>query len=76
MELYYLINETKYLDNYLIRKKLNLSKSALQQLINNYPFNDIVKIQNRNLYSVDSLKLFIENLLEENARKQIKCTIQ
>ena len=78
MELYYVVNGKKYLDNYLIREKLNVSKSLLQHLINHYPFNDcdMVVIQNRKLYSIDSLKLFVENLLEENERKQIKRTNQ
>ncbi|HTB52941.1 MAG TPA: hypothetical protein VK718_09230 [Ferruginibacter sp.] len=67
MELYYLINETKYLDNYLLRQRLDLSKSTLQHFINHYQFDDsdIIKLQNKKLYSINSLKLFVENLLEK-----------
>jgi hypothetical protein len=65
MKLYYVINGTRYLDNYLLRERLDLSKSTLQQLINHHQFNDhdIVRLQNRKLYSIESLKPFVKKLL-------------
>ena len=70
MEIYYLINNRKFLDNYLIRKSLDISKSDLQQLMKSYKFpeNEIIILQNKKLYSKDILNDFIENLIENNGK--------
>lgn len=70
MEIYYLINNRKFLDNYLIRKTLDISKSDLQQLMKTFKFpeNEIMILQNKKLYSKDILNDFIENLIENNGK--------
>lgn len=68
MEICYLINGKKYLDNYLLREQLQLNKSELQKLLDNYPLpkDEIVTIQNKKLFSLSSIKSLIETLLEKN----------
>ena len=70
MEIYYLINGQKYMDTYLLRDKLDLSKSELQHLMKTYHFpeSEIIKIQNKNLYSLNGLHGYIENLIKRNER--------
>ena len=65
MDIYYIINGSKYLDTYLLREKLELNKSELQHLMTTYQFpqNEIITLQNRKLYSMNSLNDFIVKLL-------------
>lgn len=71
MEVYYLINGKKYLDNYLLRGQLQLNKSQLQKLLDAYPLpkDAIVNIQNKKLFPLSSIKLLIETLLEMNEQE-------
>jgi len=66
MEIFYEINGKKYLDSYLLRQKLDINKSEMQVILNtyNFPENEVVKLQNRKLYSMNILNQFIETLLE------------
>lgn len=68
MEIYYLINGQKYLDNYLLRERLQLNKSEIQKLLDAYPLpkNEIVSIQNKKLFPLLSVRSLIETLLERN----------
>jgi hypothetical protein len=68
MEICYLINGKKYLDNYLLREELKLNRSEIQKLMIAHPFpkDEIIKIQNRKLYSLSAIHLFIKTLLEAN----------
>ena len=68
MEIYYLINGKKYLDNYLLREQLQLNKSEIQKLLDTYPLSkdEIVTIQNKRLFSLSGIKSLIETLLEKN----------
>ena len=67
MEIYYLINDKKYLDNYQLREQLQLNKSEIQKLMETYHFpeNEVVKIQNKRLFSLNGLNEYIEMLLEK-----------
>ena len=40
MKMYYLIEDRKFLDNYMIRARLNISKSLFQQLTKKYKIED------------------------------------
>lgn len=68
MDIYYLINDKKYMDTYLLREKLELNKSQLQQVMKVYQFpqSEVVNIQNKKLYSLNGLNEFIEMILESN----------
>jgi len=68
MEICYLINGKKYLDNYLLREQLQLNKSEIQKLLDTYPLpkDEIINIQNKKLFSLSSIKSLIETLLEKN----------
>jgi len=68
MEIYYLINGKKYLDNYLLREQLQLNKSEIQKLLNANPLpnNEVITIQNKKLYSSSGLCSLIETLLKKN----------
>ena len=70
MEIYYLINGEKYMDTFLLRDKLELNKSELQHLMRNFNFpeNEILKLQNKKLYSVKGLNEYIEMLIKNNER--------
>lgn len=70
MEIYYLINGIKYMDTYLLKEKLELNKSELQSIMNRHPFpeNEIIKLQNKKLYSLNGLNDYIEKLVNENER--------
>ena len=70
MEIYYLINGEKYMDTYLLRNKLELNKSELQHLMRNFTFpeNEVLKLQNKKLYSVKGLNEYIEMLIKNNER--------
>lgn len=67
MEVYYLINDRKYLDSYLVRKNLNLNKSEFQHIMNRYAFppSEMVRLQNKRLYSLTGLTHFLEMILEK-----------
>jgi hypothetical protein len=68
MEIYYLIDGEKYMDTFLLRDKLELSKSELQHLMtkHNFPEKDVIKIQNKKLYSVNGLNGYIQMLINGN----------
>jgi len=70
MEIYYLINEKKYFDNFLIRENLGLNKSEIQHLMKRYHFpeKEVIKLQNKKLYSLTGLNEYIERLLDGNER--------
>ena len=70
MEIYYLINEKKYFDNFLIRENLGLNKSEIQHLMKryNFPEKEVIKLQNKKLYSLTGLNEYIERLLDGNER--------
>lgn len=40
MDIFYLINGKKYLDNYQLRERLQLNKSEIQKLMDFYPFTN------------------------------------
>ena len=65
--MYYLVNDIKYLDNYMIRQRFQLSKSVLQGLMNRYEFksDEVVKVQNKKLYSIDTLVEFANKLVND-----------
>lgn len=44
--MYYLVNEKRYYDNYMIRQRFQLSKSVLQCLMKRYEFknDEVVKV--------------------------------
>ncbi|WP_295720495.1 hypothetical protein [Mucilaginibacter sp.] len=71
MEVCYLIDGKKYLDNYLLRKELQLNKSEIQKLLETYPLpkDEIVTIQNKRLFSLSGIKSLIETLLEKNEQE-------
>jgi hypothetical protein len=66
-EMYYLVNEKKYYDNYMIRQRFQLSKSVLQGLMKRYEFqnDEVVKIQNKKLYSIDAFVEFANKLVND-----------
>lgn len=66
--MYYLIEEKKYLDNFMIRERLKISKSLFQQLTCKYKIEerDVIKIQNRKLYSLYSIVKFLKKVVNEN----------
>jgi hypothetical protein len=68
MEICYLINGKKYLDNYLLREQLKLNRSEIQKLLIAHPFpkDEIINIQNKKLYALSAIHSFIKTLLEEN----------
>ena len=67
MKIYYIINGEKFLDNYQLREQLQLNKSEIQKLMETYHFpeNEVVKIQNKRLFSLNGLNEYIEMLLEK-----------
>lgn len=71
MEICYLIDGKKYLDNYLLREQLQLNKSELQKLLDTYPLpkDEIVTIQNKKLFSLSGIKSLVETLLEKNEQE-------
>jgi len=68
MEIIYLIDGKKFLDNYQIREHLKINKSELQHLFKRYEFpnNETITIQNKKLYSLKGLCYYIENILKNN----------
>jgi hypothetical protein len=68
MEIYYLIDGKKYLDNYQLREQLQLNKSEIQKLMEVYAFpkNETFNIQNKKLYSLSGITSFIELILKKN----------
>lgn len=67
MRKYYVIDDKKYLDTYFLRDALSLNKSELQQIMVTFHFPDkeTVEIQNRKLYSVNIINMFLETLIKK-----------
>jgi hypothetical protein len=67
MEIHYLVNNKKYLDVYMIQKRLSITKSFFQNITKNHPNieNEALFIQNRKLYSIDSILKTIKNIKNE-----------
>jgi hypothetical protein len=63
---YYVIEDKKYLDAYLLRETFQLSKSSLQHLMTLHSFQDgeVISFQNKKLYSVEALRGFIKNVVD------------
>ena len=70
MEIYYVINNKKYIDSFLLKEKLEINKSELQYIMKTYPFpeKEIFKHQNKILYSLKEMNAYIEMLVKENER--------
>lgn len=68
MRMYYLINNRKYLDNYMIRERLNISKSLFQQLTKKYKIeeSEIIRLQNKTLYSIVGVVDILTKVVKEN----------
>ena len=68
MEIYYEIDGKKYFDNFLIRQNLGLNKSEIQHLMRSYHFpeKEVIKLQNKKLYSLTGLNNYIETIINEN----------
>jgi hypothetical protein len=71
MEIYYTIDNKRFLDVYMIQDRLSISKSYFQRITRKYPIkkDEIIKIQNKKLYSIDSLIDIVKNLKEEHEYK-------
>ncbi len=67
MKMYYLIEDRKFLDNYMIRERLNISKSLFQHLTKKYKIEDteIVRVQNKTLYSIGGIVEVLKKIVEE-----------
>jgi|GEM_PF-3198181 len=70
----YIISNENYYDCSMIQERLNINRSVLQNLINQYHFNsnDFVVYKNRFLYSESSLVNFIEHILKRKSKKLSK----
>jgi hypothetical protein len=66
--MYYLIEDKKFLDNYMIRERLNISKSLFQHLTKKYKIedNEIVRLQNKTLYSIGGIVEILKKVVEES----------
>jgi hypothetical protein len=67
MEIYYTIRNKRFLDVYMIQDRLSISKSYFQRITRKYPIksDEIIQIQNKKLYSIDSLIDIVKNLITE-----------
>jgi hypothetical protein len=67
MEIYYTIGNKRFLDVYMIKYRLSISKSYFQRITRKYPIksDEIIQIQNKKLYSIDSLIDIVKNLKTE-----------
>jgi hypothetical protein len=67
MEIYYTIGNRRFLDVYMIQDRLSISKSYFQRITKRYPIKgeEIIQIQNKKLYSIDSLIDIVKNLKTE-----------
>jgi len=70
MKIYYTINGKLYLDNFLLRKNLGLTKNEIQKLMNTYHFpeDETFTIQNKKLYSLNGMNDYLENILKLNGK--------
>ena len=67
MRMYYMVENKKYLDNFMIRQQLTISKSLFQQLTRKYIQSDeVIKIQNIHLYSIESILNGLKKVVKEN----------
>jgi hypothetical protein len=67
MRMYYMVENKKYLDNFMIRQQLTISKSLFQQLTRKYILSDeVIKIQNKHLYSIESILNGLKKVVKEN----------
>ncbi len=67
MKMYYIVGNKRYLDNYMIRQQLTISKSLFQQLTRKYiKSDDVIKIQNKHLYSVECILGGLKKVVKEN----------
>lgn len=67
MRMYYMVGNKKYLDNFMIRQQLTISKSLFQQLTRKYIQSDeVIKIQNKHLYSIESILDGLKKVVKEN----------
>ena len=67
MRMYYMVENKKYLDNFMIRQQLTISKSLFQQLTRKYILSDeVIKIQNKQLYSIESILNGLKKVVKEN----------
>jgi hypothetical protein len=67
MRMYYMVETKKYLDNFMIRQQLTISKSLFQQLTRKYIQSDeVIKIQNIHLYSIESILNGLKKVVKEN----------
>jgi hypothetical protein len=67
MRMYYMVENKKYLDNFMIRQQLTISKSLFQQLTRKHIQSDeVIKIQNKHLYSIESILDVLKKVVKEN----------
>jgi hypothetical protein len=68
MKMYYLIEDKRFLDNYMIRERLNISKSLFQHLTKKYKIEDeeILRVQNKTLYSIHGIVGVLKKAVNES----------
>jgi hypothetical protein len=64
MKIYYSINDQRFIDQYMITDRLQITKSLFQKITKKYPIEskDILRLQNRNIYSVDSVLELVKKI--------------
>ena len=71
----YVVNNIEYFDAYMIKEQLDLTKSEWQHLLNMYPFpeSQIIRLQNKKLYSAQALTEYLEAVMAfEEKKRQLK----
>jgi hypothetical protein len=69
MKMYYLVGNKRYLDNYMIREQLTISKSLFQHISRKYlKTNEVIKIQNKHLYSIESIVDVLKKVVKANEK--------
>jgi hypothetical protein len=71
MEICYIIENRRFLDVFMIQDRLCITKSDFQRITKKYPIksDEIIRLQNKKLYSVESLIDIVKNLMKENEFK-------
>ncbi len=55
MKAYYLIDDQKYLDSFMLRERLGVSKDEIRGLLKSYNSAEVRSFQNKKLYPVIGL---------------------
>lgn len=68
MNTYYLIDNVKYMDSFMLSRNLGVTRHTVRGLLKEYRA-EVIKLQNKRVYPVSALVVFAKNQIKRYGEK-------